>query len=742
MTLSFAHHPQTSDNHKIGVISATLLSLLEAGFPVPKGFVISPQTVDAFLTEEHLGTKILQLIERCNFHDLADVRRVSQAIKKLILASAIPEDIAADLIRMSLQFGNERVILTASPISELEESQADLRARRSLFGVKGEANILIAVRELWCTLFDPENLYFIHTQKQELPRMSICIQHQPHALVTGTMRTTDQTKHDKRLARIQAVWGEGGYVGKLGEADTYWLEKDTLREQEVSTKEQSTAIHLIDNQMEEVEVPAMQTTKRKLPSAATKELARLAKRLQQHTFFPQDVIWAYDGNHLYLVATAPVSLEEAKSFITTSQPSTSHRKVLLKGISVSPGIITGKVRIIAHKAQSITCKPGDIAVVHSFGDLDPQAYKHIRGLIVEEDAPDNDGIFQATQNGVATLIGAADATNLLQPESYITLHSPSGEVLAGTAPTFSVNQVSKPRVVTSATKVGVNLNLEAQPHSLEHVTGHILVSAKRFLTEQGIHPLQLQSLRRVTPTAREIAHRLQRLQESHPENHIILTLADFTSAEYRHLQGGETLEMSDEPNPLLGYHGSARLLDRPQLIAPEIEGLRLARNTSSHKGLSLLLPGVRTAYEVARWHKVLSTFQLERSAALRLFVDASIPALLWQIEETLGYGIDGLYIDLDRLATSLFLLEANNSGVHLDPSDVIPTMLKVLNIALKKCQEEGVRVILAGKMVLEDDLLTLAVNHGVSEVVVHYSALAQVEERLMAIESQRIKNHV
>src|SRR5258708_18368326 len=115
MTLSFYQHAKSeTGKSKIGIQAHQLTTLLDAGFPVPKGFLVAADTCKAFFAHSRLQDKIKMLLERANYHDPEDLVRVSRNIKKLILSHEFPHEAAQSLLEASIKLSNERVMLTAS----------------------------------------------------------------------------------------------------------------------------------------------------------------------------------------------------------------------------------------------------------------------------------------------------------------------------------------------------------------------------------------------------------------------------------------------------------------------------------------------------------------------------------------------------------------------------------------------------------------------------------------------------
>ncbi|PWU24185.1 hypothetical protein C5B42_00385 [Candidatus Cerribacteria bacterium 'Amazon FNV 2010 28 9'] len=733
MSLPFSHH---ADQH-LGSTTKQILSLLEAKLPVPTGFIVSPQTFDAFIKHNFLETKIHHLIERCNFTDLSDVKRVSTSIQQLILSSEIPQEVANELLSFVAHL-NGSVMLTASPLFP-SQSQEELKHTQRLFGISGEANILIALRHMWASLFSSELLYFFHLRcNDSFPSMSVCIQHFPKLQISGTLVTTDAGA-GKHICRVEAVFGAGALIGHLQGSDTYVVNKQTDTEEKAALHPQLIEYHIKDGEPIIDHIAENIQERRKLSAGQIKKISLLAKNLQHHLFFPQEAVWIADQNDVYLISTAAIShapIQQVEAQEKTSQ------KPLLHGTAISPGIITGKIRHVHTRQESLLVRPGEIAIAASFSSIDKDAYKHLRGLIIEHDIPEHDGIAQATRHGVTTLIAATDASTILKEGAFVTIHSPSGNVYAGGAPAQSrMSPVSSQPIIRSVTKVGVQLSLTQISSNTPVINGHMYCTGNEIIKKFGVHPLKLLHEHKERLLHKTLLQPLEKILKQTTDTSLLYRFADLTTHEYRTLLGGSDFETMREENPALGYHGSVRLLDIPDLMHAELEVIEELRRRPYGKRLSLVFPSLRTAYEVERWHTVLAAHHIERSASLRFVADISLPSCMGQLEEIVGYGVDALFLNLDTFATFFFGADHFETLRYEEP-DIVAPLCKALMHVLTQCHDLGIQLILTGKLALNEDCLQLAVSHGVNEIIVPVSALAQIRERLVSLEAERIQAHV
>lgn len=669
----------------IGGTASRLTKLLEEGFPIPKGFIVSAETQAAFFNTGNLKDKIQLLIERCDFGNPQDIATVSKVIKKLILAAEMPTLISEPLLKAAMKLGKDRVMLTPSPLAP----DSTVNVER-LFGLTGEATILLGIRELWASQFNSEELYTI-SSSGEFPLMAICVQIQPRGLVSGTLVTSD---NDKTTCTVRAVWNEGAYLSKLQGADIYHIERTTGKEKEKIRSIQTKEWSFQDGKAENLKVPESRQKKQKLPDNALMELAKLAGHIQQKMFFPQEVTFTFDGRKIFLLDLKPSTVTEA-----SEEPILNvARRVLLKGLGMSPGIITGMVRIVRPGFQA---QPqGDILVASKLIHLDADLLREARGVIIEEEVPPG-SVFSLINKGVAFLASAAGAVDLLEPGMFVTLHSPRGEVWAGgytnLEPEPQIN-----RVTHSAMRIGTSLSLGFPSRRVgDPLNGHLLISAEKLISDLGAQT-KLNGEKKLRLFTDTIAKTLTQVSKRYKEEKLMYGFSSHST-----------------------------------LWPAEIKALEQIGRENSAQRISLMLPPVRTAFEVLTWSRLLSD-KLPRSARLRYFLDLSTPSMIWQLPQVAGI-LDGVIFDLDALAKNLFVSDVDTLSRY-QSVDLEPTMFATLRIVEQMAKEEGFYLILKGQMLEHDPYLSFAVQRGIHEINVPETQLGATIERVLVLEQELISH--
>lgn len=723
----FKQHVKTSATKPAIGASDLFADLIHAGFPLPAGYILPPVLFETFLEENALQTRIRNLISTANPQDIASLSSVSHSISQLIMHAPMPQKACDAILVAFVKLSNKKMMLHATV-----SGQIPLRA----YGFSGEANAIIGVRHMWSSLFSPHHIReYIQKAQVRLPAITITVQPQPTTTVSGILYTIDSRSSNKHACIVEAVFGEGGFIQELQGKDTYTLNKEDGLEITYLHEDQENEF-IAQNGVFDQRPTGSKQPKRKLSPDSLPLFSQLAKDIQQHLFFPQEVLWAFDGNRVWVVDTKPMEIEtefvhtQTTHLHPTSQP-------LVTGIGKNPGIVTGRVRVIRTPKDNAQVKPGDIVVTPSLHSVNQDVFKKARGLVIEEDVPSPDAMMYAGSHGVATLVGARNATSILSRFNQVTLHSARGSVTLGN---FEEPAAIQPKFShhMTATKIGIEVSLlpKSIPKNIEQeLNGHILVHPEELIALLGHHPEKLHKQSKTQVLEYEIVQAALRLTKE-TQAPLLYKLSNFTTLEYSQLSGGTTHETHPEANPLMGYHGALRFIANPKSISIELEALKTLR-VKHQVRLGLAIPSLRFFHELTQVETILNSYKVSRSAGLLYFLYLNIPSMLWQIEECVRIGIDGIVLDLDALAGYLFALDPHNAQLSSYTQDQVGVLFAVLKDAISTSFNLGIRVIVTGKKTINDAMLEYIIGLGVHEILIAPASVLQVKQRVLFYESQK-----
>jgi len=703
-----------SDVAIAGGKGANLGELTKAGLPVPPGFVV---TAPAYLEAVDLAGVRADLRDRAAAADTVDEAALDALVadlRDLVRKAGLPDALRHDVLEAYHRLGSaEFVAVRSSATAEDSASTSFAGMNETFTNVHGDDQLLERIVDCWASLFGARVMAYRATQHiTDEPAIAVVVQRMVDSECAGVMFTVDPSTGDTSRIVIEGAFGLGEVVvGGQVEVDTYVVAKEgpTIVDRRIGAKKFLIA-RGPDGRDQRVELDPEAATHRVLRDDQILDLARLAQRVEAHYGTPQDTEWAIENGNIFFVQSRPITTLGARTAASEAE-ATGTGPALVNGMGAAPGLVAGVVRILHDPSEAHLLQAGEILVAQMTTPDWVPVIRRAGALVTDSGGMTCHAAIVSRELGVPCIVGTRRATEVLHDGMTVTIDAGRGAVYEGdvTAQLRTPSQSAAARTTERetgteaapealATRVYVNLAIADQAEKVAAlpVDGVGLLRAEFMLTEAlgGTHPRQLLAEGRERELVDRMSASLLRITRAFAPRPVVYRTIDFRSNEFRGLVGGEQFEPV-EANPMIGYRGCYRYVREPDLFRLELEILARVRDETPN--LHLMIPFVRTRWELETCLELVDASPLGSQRGLHRWVMAEVPSVVYRIPEYAALGIDGVSIGSNDL-TQLMLGVDRDSEICaelFDESD--EAVLDAIRRIITAASEAGITSSLCGQ---------------------------------------------
>ncbi|QLG62980.1 phosphoenolpyruvate synthase [Halorarum salinum] len=774
------------DLETVGGKAASLGELTGAGLPVPPGFVVTAGTYRTFIEEAGIDEELFAAME-IDPEDSAELKAAEETARELILGADLPESVADEILEAYRSMGGEEEAFVAVRSSATAEDlpDASFAGQQETFLNVREEVLVQRVKECWASLFSQRAIYY--RQQKGFPHdevdIAVVVQRMVDADKSGVMFTSHPSTGEPRII-VEAAWGLGeAVVSGSVSPDNYVVDRETATVEEVTIADKKVMMEKDPETGETVErdVEEDRREKRVLSDGEIERLVELGRLVEDHYDTPQDVEWAiYDGD-VYMLQSRPITTisepagvddrdragdvaEEATGGPGSAGNAGSAGKtseaagatdggngdddVLLRGLGASPGIVSGTVRVVTKLDHLDQVAEGDVIVTEmTMPDMVP-AMKRAVGIVTDEGGMTSHAAIVSRELGVPAVVGTGSATRTLEDGMTVTIDGDKGTIRRGSAAERGIEEhepVEAMRPETpvkpmTATEVKVNVSIPeaAERAAATGADGVGLLRIEHMVLSLGRTPAKYIADEGADAYVQELVDGMRTVAEEFYPRPVRARTLDAPTDEFRELEGGE-----DEPaehNPMLGWRGIRRSLDKTDVFEKELRAFRELWEMG-YDNLELMLPLVNDAEDVRRAKSIMRDVGIDVDKR-RWGVMIETPASALAIEDLAAEDIDFASFGTNDLTQYTLAVDRNNSNVAGRFDELHPAVLELIAEVVGTCRELDVDTSICGQAASKPAMVDFLVEEGITSISANIDAVRDVQHEVKRTEQKLVLDSV
>jgi len=393
--------------------------------------------------------------------------------------------------------------------------------------------------------------------------------------------------------------------------------------------------------------------------------------------------------------------------------------------------------------------------------------KQAAGLVTDEGGMTSHAAIVSRELGVPAVVGTNDATARLQDGQRVTIDGERGTVRPDSADdsggsddgagqqrtdqqgpdasgpatdqqsTPTGQPATKPMTGTEI-KVNVSIPAAAERAAATGADGVGLLRIEHMILSTSKTPERYIADHGERAYVDEIVEGVRTVAESFYPRPVRVRTLDAPTDEFRQLDGGE--DEPNEHNPMLGYRGIRRSLDRPETFRLELEAFRRLYDMG-YDNVEVMFPLVTDAEDVLRAKAIMADVGVDpEKRSWGVMVET--PASALSIESICEAGIDFASFGTNDLTQYTLAVDRNNENVADRFDELHPAVLELISSTIETCREHDVATSICGQAGSKPEMVRHLVNSGVTSISANIDAVFDVQQEVKRVEQRLLLESV
>jgi hypothetical protein len=302
------------DVGKVGGKAANLGELMDKGFLVPGGFVITTAAYNVFANYNRLHEIIERELAHVDYSDSKSIDECSTNIRDAVWSAKLPNELVAEIEEHYIKMGEPPVAVRSSGTAEDLVSASFAGQLETYLNVEGSSGVAEAVIKCYASLWSGRVLSYgkrggFNPRDAEI---AVLVQHMISSKSAGVMFTLNPLSTDSSELLIESTFGLGeALVSGKATPDRYILSRNTDNSFKMVAKEigeKKTVSQSVTGGVEYIDLDSDQGSMPSLTDEQALKLAELGEKIQTNMGNPQDVEWAIGKeNEIYILQSRPIT---------------------------------------------------------------------------------------------------------------------------------------------------------------------------------------------------------------------------------------------------------------------------------------------------------------------------------------------------------------------------------------------------------------------------------------------------